>query len=310
MSKRTIRIPNFFPILTLAAALAVPAISAAEDNQELQTLVDDLKTLTDKARQQRAADRWLLNAMENLVAKYDWPWRDVLASDDFSDGDFRQDPAWQLIAGEFWVDGRLGLHSQSLSEPAQRDEQPQEETREEKQDLGRTLLGALLKEAIKERRQEREQAPAQELEPQQGGPAEIHLPMQIPRVFAAQVDLSVHNRPSEDGQIEFGLYQNQDGSSGYRLTIFTGQRPMLELLSIRSGRSMITDTVEIADLSDGQSHQLEWRRSPDGQIEILLDGEQLSRTRDNSFRYPFKRFAIANQAWDFAVQSVTLYGGQ
>ncbi|MES9963112.1 MAG: hypothetical protein ABW116_06205 [Candidatus Sedimenticola sp. 20ELBAFRAG] len=300
---------SLFSALTLAFALVTPLAAPAQEAQELQTLVDDLKTLTGKAREQRAADRWLLNAMEDLVAKYDWPWRDTLASDDFSDGDFNQDPQWQVISGEFWVDGRLGLRSQSLSEPSQ-PEAPREQPREEKQDLGRALLGALLKEAIREKRPEPAPEPAASPEPQRGGPAEIHLPMQIPGVFAVQVDFSVHNRPSEDGQIEFGLYQNQDGSSGYRLTIFTGQRPMLELLSIRSGRRMVIDTVDIADLSDGQSHQLEWRRAGSGQIEILLDGSKLSGTRDNSFRYPFKRFAVANQAGDFAVQALTLYGGQ
>ncbi|MET0106772.1 MAG: hypothetical protein ABW072_16790 [Sedimenticola sp.] len=300
------RISSLFSALTLTLVLVLPATSFAQEGEEMQALVDELKTLTEKARQQRAADRWLLNAMEDLVFKYDWPWRDTLVSDDFSDGNYDRDPAWQLISGEFWIDGRLGLRSQSLDE-ADQPEAPREQQEEKKQDLGRALLGALLKEAIKERRQESEQAA--EPESRRGGPAEIQLALQIPSVFAAQIEFSVHNRPSENGQLEFGIYQGQEGSSGYRLAIYTGQRPTLELLSIRRGRTTVIDTVDIADLGDGQSHQLEWRRGPDGQIEILVDSAEASRTRDNSFRYPFKAFAIANQAGDFAVQTVTLYGG-
>jgi len=294
-------------LMRLLAAFTLLAASsatvAATDNEELQSLVDQLKALTQKARQQRAADRWLLNAMEDLAAKYDWPWRDELVYEDFSDGDFRQDPQWQPISGQFWVDGRLGLRSRTEAALSRQPEQPQ---RWEKQDLGKALLGALLQEALKgdKRKPEPDRATTQ-----RGGPAEIHLPLSIPGVFSVQTEFSLHNAPAEQGEIEFGLYQNPQGSSGYRLVLYTGKRSTIELLSLRGGRTTIIDAIDLPEFGIGQPHELAWRRSPNGQITILFDGEQLSQTRDHSFRHPFKRFVIKNVAGDLAVQSVAIHGG-
>lgn len=296
------KIISLFAAITLLAATTTT--QAASNNEELQTLVDQLKELTQKARQQRAADRWLLNAMEDLSTKYDWPWRDELVYEDFSDGDFKQNPQWQTISGEFWVDGRLGLRSRTEAAQPRQQEQPQ---RQEKQDLGKALLGALLQEALKTDKEEQE--PSRETT-QRGGPAEIHLPQTVPSIFSVQTEFSMHNAPSEQGHIEFGLYQNPEGSSGYRLVIYTGQRPMMELLSLRSGRTMVIDSIDLQEFNNGQTYELAWRRNPQGQIAILLNGEQLSQTRDQSFRYPFKRFAIKNVAGDLAVQNISIHGGR
>ena len=297
------RILTLFTTIGLVFTLQTPAF-AAEEDAELQTMVDELRGITEKARQQRAADRWLLTAMEDLVAKYDWPWRDELISEDFSDGDFSQDPAWQTVSGEFWLDRRLGLRSRTPVREA-RQEQPAEEPKKEKQDFGKALLGALLKEALGPEK-EKDQQPSR----QPSGPAEILLPQQIPSVFAVEMEISVHNRPSEEGQYEFGLYQNTQGSSGYRLVLFTGDRPTLEVLSIRSGRTMVLDSVTVADLSDGESHALGWRRDPNGRMEVLVDGTSVSSVRDNSFRYPFTQFSLTNKGGDMAMQSLSLQGGR
>ncbi len=297
------RILTFFATIGLILSLQSPVFAAGED-AELQSMVDELRGITEKARQQRAADRWLLTAMEDLVAKYDWPWRDELISEDFSDGDFSQDPAWQTVSGEFWLDRRLGLRSRTPIRET-RQEQPAEEPKKEKQDIGKALLGALLKEALGPEKEKEQQQSSQ----QPSGPAEIQLPQQIPSVFAAEMEISVHNRPAEEGQYEFGLYQDSQGGSGYRLVLFTGDRPALEVLSIRSGRTMVLDNVTIDDLGDGESHTLGWRRDPTGRMEVFVDGTSVSSVRDNSFRYPFKQFNLTNKGGDMALQSLSLQGG-
>lgn len=291
--------------LLFLASLTSP-IHAASDNEQVQGLVDKLQAITEKARRERAADRWLLTSLEELVERYNWPWRDTLVTEDFSDGNFHQDPAWQVRSGRFWVDGRLGLRSRSTQELSREPAAPQQPARNE--DIGKALLGALLQGALNNNRQN-----APDPEPQQESryqPAEIQLPLAIPNVFAAEVELSVHNAPSEEGQVELGIFQAADGNSGYMLVLYTGRRASIELLSRRSGRSSVIDRVDIDDISDGNSHQLQWRRDGNGQIEVLLDDKQLIRARDQSFRYPFKQFSVTNRSGDFAVANVTIYGGK
>lgn len=298
-----------FISLVFISASASPAFSADSENEELQSLVDQLQDISVKARKERAADRWLLNALEDLVERYNWPWRNELLAEDFSDGDYTQDPAWQVLSGQFWVDGRLGLRSRSQAEADTPREEKQQ--KEEKQDIRSAMLGALLNQAFRSDRQREETKPEPEpVQPRRNEPAEIQLPLKIPSAFAVQVEFSVHNAPNENGQIEFSIYQGRESSSGYRLVLYTGRQTSMELLSRRSGRTSVIDSVDFDDISDGRSHSLEWRRDANGQVEILLDEKQLMRTRDNSFRYPFKQLSIVNRSGDFAVGNIALHGGK
>jgi hypothetical protein len=293
---RTLVVVIFLTILIASSTTT----AGAPDNQQLQTLVDQLREITEKARKERAADRWLLNELEDLVSRHDWPWRNELLNEDFSDGNYDQNPAWNVVAGQFWVDGRLGLRSRS--EPEEEATAPQ--AQEQKKDLGKALLGALLQEAM--RGKER-----QEPEPTQkrDQPAEIQLDLQIPTVYALQLEFSAHNPPQEAGQIEFSLYQGKSGDTGYRLILTLGDKSSMEILSRINGKTRVIERVEFGNISDGQTHAIEWRRDPNGQIEILLDEQPLVRVRDSSFRYPFKQLSIRNQGGDFAIGSVTLHGG-
>lgn len=293
--------------ICLALLTATPqAFSAQGDNDELQGLIDQLKQLTVKARQQRAADRWLLNDMEELIDRYDWPWRTELLLEEFTDGDYQNDPQWQVISGQFWVDGRLGLRSRS--QKATNTQQAAPPQRQQKQDFGRALLGALLQEAL---RDDSRPPPSQQFRQSteiEFEPAEIQLQTTIPLVFASKIEFSVHNRPAEEGRLEFAIIQDQRARNGYRIVLDLGQRPSLELHSMLNGRTRVINGVSIDNISDGLSHTLEWRREASGQIEILLDDKSLFQTRDRSFRYPFKHLAITNQGGDFAVSSISLYG--
>lgn len=294
------RILAAFTCLTLLVATPA-AFSTGADNEQLQSLVDQLRELTDKARQQRAADRWLLNDLEDLISRHDWPWRNELLNEDFADGNYDQNPSWNVLTGQFWVDGRLGLRSRSEAPPAA----AQQTTRQEqKKDLGKALLGALLQEALRGKEDSEPQA-AQE---KRNAPAEIQLPLRIPPVFALQLELSAHIPPSETGQLEFSLYQASQGDTGYRLILNLGERTTLELVSRINDRARVLENLEFDSISDGQSHALEWRRDPNGQIEILLDEKPLVKVRDHSFRHPFTQLSIRNQAGDFAISSVSLYG--
>ena len=69
----------------------------------LEIELEELRTLVEKSRRERAADRWLQNALEDLLAKHDSPWQREVLYDDFADGDFNRNPTWQVMRGQFQV---------------------------------------------------------------------------------------------------------------------------------------------------------------------------------------------------------------
>ena len=90
---------KYFLKLTLATFFLASPIQANTD--DAQVIVDELQTLVEKSRKERAADRWLQNALEELVAKYNFPWRDRLLNDDFSDSDYKKGVVWSVNSGEY-----------------------------------------------------------------------------------------------------------------------------------------------------------------------------------------------------------------
>ena len=129
------RLPPLMTALLIASLmLTSPQGTAAKDQES--ALIDELRTLVQKSREQRAADRWLQRALDDLVAKYDWPWQRELMYEDFSDGDYTRNPVWQVVQGDFfcllkdafdqlWLEGErhpkmmsIGLHSRISGHPA------------------------------------------------------------------------------------------------------------------------------------------------------------------------------------------------
>jgi hypothetical protein len=296
------RIPVMMkPTSTLAAALLsllflLPTTVSGADSDDMQGLVEELRTLADQARRQRAADRWLLESLDDLVTRYDRPRRNLLVTEDFSDGDFSQNPAWQTQSGQFWIDRRLGLRSRVTPEA-------QQSGSGKKQDLGEALLGALIDEALGPDKESASSA-------SQLDPAEIHLPLRIPTEFSLETSFSFHGAPGETSKVGFALLQNQRGSYGYQVNLYSAERSTLELTLWRGGRVSTLETAELEDFDPSQQHTLEWRHDARGNMELLLDGTQLIRVRERSFRDPFDRFALINSGGDFALQSLSLYGTQ
>lgn len=295
-----------YPLILAALLVAPPpGANAAESyNEEIQTLVDQLREITEKSRQNRAADRWLQRSLEDLVAQYDWPWREELLYEDFSDGDFSHAPQWEPVSGQFWVDPTLGLRSR-VPNQRQRSEPESQQQEKQSQDVSTAILSALLQEAL---RSEKPTDPEPKKE-ERDGPAEIRLPIQIPATFAFRAELSAHNPPSEPGMMQFGFYEEADAAWGYLITLHTGNQPVIELSMLRGGRHTLIEEITIADLNDGQPHEIEWRKNSYGETELRLDQQTLLRGRDRDFDRGFKYLSVLNQGGDFGIRSVQLQGG-
>ncbi|MFC1684587.1 hypothetical protein ACFL0R_03830 [Pseudomonadota bacterium] len=296
--------------LLLLALLASPlpgTLAASEYNEEVQTLVDQLREIAERSRRERAADRWLQRSLEELISQHDWPWREELLYEDFSDGDFNNQPQWQPVSGQFWVDPSLGLRSRVYSRQPEPTAAPEEQAPARK-DVGTAILGALLQEALRSKQPEKKETPEPRRDEREV-PAEIHLPIKIPGTFAFKAELSSHNPPSEQGKMQFGFYEGQDAAWGYLISLHTGDRPVIELAQLRGGRYMLIEEAVISDLNDGQPHEIEWRKNSLGETELLLDQQVLVRGRDRDFAQGFGYLAVINQGGDFGIRSIQLQGG-
>ena len=114
------------PVL-LAGALAAPAAAEedsrysewradgaeAEGTEALDALARELEALIDDAEKARAADPRFLQDLRDMIAAHvaEAAPREALIRDDFSDGDYTDDPSWEVVSGEFSVEGRLGLRT-------------------------------------------------------------------------------------------------------------------------------------------------------------------------------------------------------
>ena len=293
-----------FTIPLIIAGLFFPAhclmAQQRAANDDVQAIVDKLKQLSERARDERSADRWLLNAMDDLIRDYEWPWRVELVHEDFSDGDFTRDPVWQVRSGDYWLDRALGLRSRISTRPPPQQTVPQ---KREEQDMGQVLLEGLLRGVMES--QDNERKPET---PVNNTDAEIILPLVISNAFAIKLELSIHNAPGESGRLLFGLSQEQSGS-GYLLVVKTGDFPAIELVRIRDGSSAVIENIILQNaLPIGQVHTLEWRRDDYGLMQLRLNGETLANTSDRAFRGPFQRFNIVNAGGDYAVRRVTIHG--
>lgn len=310
-------------IMITVTALATPVFgqSGGAGGDRLQQLLDELKVQLDRAEKERLADPWFLRDLRNVVGKYDYPWRRQILFDEFSGSGPQPGPPWQVTAGEFLIDWRHGLRSvvRPAAKPQTQEQQPQQPTQKSGEGkLAKQLLGTILQQAIgpKPQGQTESQGGGQQ---QTTGPAQpafaaVIAPVTISNAFA--VDVQLTSRPMDglvDGRLEFGPYQGTDESAGYRLAYIPDApagSASLELLRLSSTGGIAT--LELypnpVNLADGQVHTLLWTRDSAGAMAVKLDGQELIRVTDRSFRDPFSGFAIVNSGGDYAIRSIKIDG--
>jgi hypothetical protein len=278
-----------FIVIAVSASLAQDGRNAAGDGRTLE-LVDELKDMIQRAETVRSTDRRLVQELRELVRRYDWPWRVSLLYDDFRDGDYAADPTWIVNRGEFWV-AQGGLRTRF-------------ETPTENRKIAGTspvdIFEGIFR-AITGRRAEPQVEPP--------SAAEIHTDLRIANAFAVRLDIGARGYFQEGSRLEFGPYQGSQRDRGYRLAYEAGQRPSVTLLRVTPGRSSTIESYDaIEDLDDGRTHQIEWRRVPDGEMIVFLDGKEIIRTLDRANDDGFDGFTIANKGGDYTVRQLAIFG--
>lgn len=284
--------------LALALCLTPMAVPAAD--ADTQALIDELRVLSDKAREQRAADRWLQRALDDLVARHDWPWRKELVVDDFSDGDYQNNPGWQVLDGRFWVSRGRGLRSRIEAGRAADGNGGQPPSMEE------AVIGALLQQAFGTG--DREQHQTEPAPAVTSAANAIRLDAAITNAFAVDTEFSLET-PDGTGRFALALLQGDTGRYGYRLRVQTGPDGFIELERVRAGRGAIVEHAKLTeDPGDGARHRLAWRQAVNGQVTVELDGQALIGVRDKAFRDGYQQLVLTHNAGDLSLHSVRISG--
>ena len=264
-----------------------------------QELVDHLKEVIREAEQDRRSSPSVTRQLRDLVRRYDWPWRVSLLFDDFHDGDFTYDPRWIVNHGEFRVARGAGLRS--YFDPTQSGRYRTSDRRSDSPAL--ELLGELLLGG-------REQAVA-ETQSSSKSEAEIFTRVGITKAFALKLQLNMKNYVDRNTRLEFGPFQGEERSSGYRLAYESGRSPSLSLLRVGPNRSAVIEMVDQGIvLDDGAPHTMEWRRSVDGEMVVLLDNREVIRALDRAYDDPFDGFSVINKGGEFELKQVSIFGTQ
>lgn len=295
---------NIILSIIVLSSITLTEVNASDD---VQAIVDELQALANKSRQERAADRWLQNALEDLVAKYNYPWKTSLLLDDFSDGDYHKGTDWQVGSGDFWVDRRLGLRSRVEPKEVSKQQSEKSSKQTQQEDLGTVLLGAVLEKALStnENKQSQQTTPEVQLVTT---PASIRTKLAIPITFAVESSFSQNNPPNAEGRFEWLVMQGESTENAYKVIVSTGTNPSLELLRTRNGQVSHLETNTIPNLNDSEEHKLSWRQKSDGAIDVFLDGKQVIKTIDRPFRYGYDYLGLINRIGDFSISSIEVFG--
>ena len=336
----------FVPVL-LAGALAVPAAAEedsrysewrpegaeAEGGAALDALARELEALIDEAETARAADPRFLQDLRDKIAAHvaEAAPREALIRDDFSDGDYTDDPRWEVVSGDFSVDRRLGLRTtiplsgadtetMRLTLDTILDKETILETKDELLDdagelldkgkdtvtdllSGEKTFGDLLS-------GDEDEEPEEDTGPAGPEPAEIVLEADIPNAFALELEM-MSGIAHGDAQFEIDLFQGRGGSAGYRLSYLAGGDPGLVLSRFgRRGAEVIGEHDDALKLEDGESHTLALVRESDGTMIATVDGAALIRLTSTALEDPFDGVLLVNGGGDYAIRSIAVYGEQ
>jgi len=304
--------------LTGAAAVLSVAVSPApagdggmaSGNERTQALIEELRTLLDRAEENREADPWLIEDMRDLLVKYEFPWtRTVYASDFTQRGNGAPRP-WRVQSGSFRVDDR-GLRS--VVELAERGRQKRDREREREGGSGnkvRDLLGSMMDEALgnsgsgkNERSRDTDERQA---EPEA---ARALLAEGVGNAFAMQIRFFGTPPSSGSGRFAFGPYQGGGGEAGYRVTYSVeGQSASLALIkhAPRGTQSTVARHDKVPRLRRGESHTLMWTRNSDGRMQIDVDGQQVVDVTDRGFSDPFDGVILENGGGTFTIDALVV----
>ncbi len=206
----------------------------------------------------------------------------VYLRDDFSDGEYLSNPAWNVRQGQFTIDPAYGLRpfSPESTAPAQQ-----------------VTPQALLQYLIGDGKPDTPEPTGD------SGASLIEAATDIGNAFSLVATITDHGG---EGAAHFIMHQGGANWLGYRLELRAGPRPLVVLA--RRGSSGYKDImkVEAPGFTSDKPHQLRWARLNDGQMFVLIDGRPIITARDTVFRQGWKGFAYFAADADISMRNIRI----
>ena len=272
-------------------------------------LLEELRELARQSREKQAADRWLQRALDDLVARYDRPWQRSILFEDFNDGDYTRNPAWELIEGRFEVIRGQGLVARDNTQAAPAAVAPTAPNGQQA-DLAGALVGAFLNQAFGPAPATTQaNGPPHGMTP--GGPDRLRLKADVSNAFALTATLRASSQPPT--RFEIALLQSPDARYGYRLRVDLSGAGSIELERIRNGMGAIVESQPLSaqagqQLGDGRLHDLAWRQAPDGTVSVLIDEQTVFSVTDRAFRDGYPWLELSHSGGDLTLRSLRIEG--
>jgi hypothetical protein len=267
---------------------SVQNTSGAVTDERLQSLIKDLDAILTQAEKDKAGDPLFLRDLRNLVRSYTNPFPNLVLHEDFSDGDYTQNPVWTVGAGRYFMEKGWGIRNALDTTKT---------TNTGTGDPGVDLLVGILGKALGGNTAT---TPSSTKAIQ---PTSIFTDAVIANAFSIEMSASSWVK---EGRLAIGPYQGTTRNAGYRL-IYTIGGSIDLIAKFASGARTIDSNPGPFMLEDKKVHTFTWTRDKNGQMKVGLDGTTLFDVRDASFRDPFEGFGMATNGGDFIVKSVDIY---
>ncbi len=259
-------------------------------NPALDSFVEELNKLIDDAEKARAADPTFLRDLRNLANGQKVTPLKVLVSDTFADGDYTNNPTWQIVSGDYFIENGWGLRNRLITANAQTSSSSSGNSGE---DFAKAVLGQILKRATN--------TPSQQTAATENL---IALRAPISNAFVLEVEMSSWDA---NNHFELGVFQGQQPHAGYRLLYVSGKGIQLHRVG-NSGSSVIATSSEAIAIEDKDFHNIVWSRGDDGSMRVSLNGTEVIATSDRGFSDPFDGVRISDKGGDFIIKRIKVSG--
>lgn len=135
--------------------------------------------------------------------------------------------------------------------------------------------------------------------------AEIHTVQPIGNAFAIRLTLSARQ---SQGRLEFGPYQGDNRSSGYRLFYEPGTESRFGIRRLGRDGGNVFMSKRRFRIDDGNSHTLLWTRDSNGRMTVTLDGNELLELDDRGVQGDFDGFTFINRGGDYGLRDISIHG--
>lgn len=280
-----------------SASRETSGFGSVQGSLRKESAISELRGIAAEAERTGQADYRFITSLNRLLERHSHQQPNVIAFDDFADGEFDANPRWQVENGKFWVSQGQGLRTQVETVSDQRTAIGSSGG---SGDVGAALLSAILSEIAKGSSRSSNARAA----PVKATPAEIWLPANIPSNFSVTTKL-LSGDPS--GHLELGVFAERNLRIGYHVMYIGTQRRHLRLVRrSRSGEVTLDYFDQNARLEDGLAHTITLARDSRARITVTLDGQPIMSAVDYNFKGGFQGFTLINEGGNYALKSVEI----